>query len=73
MEAMTNPDTDVDFLIDTLLDHRASLRREVRQARLMLDDALHALRNERYHITDEFIDRTLSSLDKVFAKTKEIR
>jgi hypothetical protein len=40
------------------------LREEVRQSILMLDDALHALRNERPHITDEFMERTIDRLRK---------
>ena len=48
---------------DALLDDaRTTLLRSTRAAERMLADALHALRDGRTHITDEFIDRTLCDL-----------
>lgn len=38
----------------------------------LLNDALHALRHDRNHITDEFIDRSINHLTTAVAESRKI-
>jgi hypothetical protein len=40
------------------------LKRKIKPAVAMLEDALHALRHERYHVTDEYVERVIDSLKR---------
>lgn len=48
-----------------LVEENGRMRRTVREVSDLLADALHALRNGRPDVTDEFIDRSLSRLARL--------
>lgn len=61
-DTFTAREVEQSHTIDDLLRDLAAHRRAVADARSMLTDALHALRNGSPDVTDEFIDRTLVAL-----------
>lgn len=58
---LTDREVEQSHVIDDLSTVLSAHRRAVKDARSMLTDALHALRNGSPEVADEFIDRTLTS------------
>lgn len=55
-------------IIDDLVIEKRVLIHAVDDAISLLGDALEALRRDRSHVTDEFLERTIESLKKARAK-----
>lgn len=49
-------------LIDRYETGEAKVRRELAVATQLLADGLHALRDQRYHVTDEFVGRAIGHI-----------
>lgn len=62
---------DLHVLAD-LDDARTAMLRSSRSALLLLEDALHALRDGSTHITDEFLERSIKHLTKGISRNDEI-
>lgn len=62
---------DID-MVDRYETARTAVVRESRQSVQMLEDALHALRNDRTHITEEFLERTITGLRRALATNDEL-
>jgi hypothetical protein len=50
--------------LDNAIERDFTLVHAVEPSIVMLTDALHALRHDRLHVTEEFLDRTIERLSK---------
>lgn len=60
-------DEDKSHTIDKLEKARTSAKRCLTQSSDLLRDGLHALRDDRPHVADEFMERVIDMLDKEIA------
>jgi len=73
MSDLTDREIKMSHTIDDLAVDLGKLRRTVRQQAELLTDGLHAIRNGRYGVAEEFMERARDSLAEKEPRTRILR